>query len=105
MAKSALDRAIEAVAVACAATTTFVKIPSFDPFEISPDNLLTLSFKEVGIISDAQMSAFRQALIRLLPNALLADLEKMPLAADIKVGLVVNHVEALLLQLAAGSSA
>lgn len=99
MAQSPLQRASKAVAIACASTTTFVKIISFSPFKVSPNNLMKLRFKEVGIISDAQMEAFRQTLIHLLPDELMGDLQKMELSPEIIIRLVVDHVTALLMAL------
>lgn len=96
MADSPTQQAIKAVAIACAATTTFVKILTFKPFKVSPNNLFKLTFKSVGIISDAQIEAFRHTLIALLPDSLMADLQKMGLSPEIVIGLVVDHVEALL---------
>jgi hypothetical protein len=97
MAESALQRALKAVAVACAATTTFVKVISFNPFEVSPENLTLLTFRSVGIISDAQMAAFRATLIEILPDSLMSNLQQMDLSPDLVIRLVANHVEALLL--------
>jgi hypothetical protein len=97
MADSSFQRASKAVATACAATTTFVKIISIQPFDVSPDNLFLLTFSAIGIASDAQMEAFRHTLIALLPESLMGDLQKMDLAPGIVIRLVVNHVEALLL--------
>jgi hypothetical protein len=96
MADSPTQQAAKAVAISCAASTTFVKIISFNPFVISPNNLFKMTFSSVGLISDAQMEAFRHTLITVLPDALLGDIEKLDLAPGIVTGLVVNHVEALL---------
>ena len=97
MAESALQKASKAVAIACAATTTFVKILSLKPFKLSPNNLFKLRFKEVGVLDKTQIEAFRQTLVALLPEELRTDVEKMDLSAEIIIGLVVDHVEALLL--------
>jgi hypothetical protein len=96
MADSPTQKAAKSVAIACAATTTFVKVLSFKPFKVSPNNLFKLTFDSIGITSDAQIEAFRQTLITLLPDELLKDLEKMDLSPGIIIGLVVDHVEALL---------
>lgn len=96
MAESPTQQATKAVAIACATTTTFVKVLSFKPFKISPNNLFKLAFNAVGIISDAQIEAFRHTLITVLPDELMGDLQKMDLAPDLVIGLVVDHVEALL---------
>ncbi|HET9530733.1 MAG TPA: hypothetical protein VFQ92_10295 [Blastocatellia bacterium] len=96
MAESNTQKAIKAVAIACAATTTFVKIIGHKPFKVSPNNLFKLSFSSVGIVSDAQLEAFRQTLISILPDELRGDLQRMDLSPGIIIGLVVDHVEALL---------
>ncbi len=96
MADSPTEKAAKSVAIACAASTTFVKIITVNPFVVSPNNLFEMTFNAVGIISDAQMEAFRHTLITILPTALLGDLEKMALAPGIVIGLVVDHIEALL---------
>ena len=96
MAESPSQKAAKAVAISCAASTTFVKIITFKPFVVSPNDLFKLTFSSVGLISDAQMEAFRHTLITVLPDALAGDIEKLDLAAGIIIGLVVDHVEALL---------
>jgi hypothetical protein len=98
MAKSALERAAEAVAIACATATTFVKILDFENFTVSPDNLLELQFKEVGIDDDSKITIFRQALIKILPDKLMGDLQKMDLSPGVVIKLAMNHVEALILK-------
>jgi hypothetical protein len=97
MAESSLERALKTVAIACAASTTFVKIVNMNPFEVAPQNLSLLTFRSVGIVTSAQMEAFRATLIQLLPETLVSDLEKMELSPDLVIRLVANHVEALLL--------
>jgi hypothetical protein len=96
MADSPTQKAAKAVAIACAASTTFVKVISLKPFVLSPNDLFELTFSSVGIISDAQMEAFRHTLVTILPEVLIGDLEKMDLAPGIVIGLVVDHIEALL---------
>lgn len=96
MADSAREIAERAVAVACATTTNFVKIISLSPLELTPSGLGDLTFKQIGLFDDAQMEAFRATLIQFLPN-LSDDLINMPLSTGILIVLVVNHVEALLL--------
>lgn len=96
MADSPTQQAIKAVAIACASSTSFVKIITFKPFNVSPNNLFQLTFVSVGIISDAQMEAFRHTLITLLPTELMADLQGMDLSPGMVIGLLVDFVEALL---------
>ena|SRR5258706_1572173 len=100
MAKSALERAAESVCIACSAATTFVKITDFENFTVSPNNLLDLRFSDVGIDDDGKLTIFRKTLISILPDELLGDLQKMDMSPVIVIKLVMNHVEALLLQLA-----
>ena len=90
------QQAIKAVANACAANTQVVTITSQQPFKVSPNNLFKVTFASVGIISDVGMEAFRQTLIGLLPDALREDVQKMEIAPGIVIGLVVDHIEALL---------
>jgi len=96
MAESPSQKAAKAVAISCAAATTFVKIITFKPFVVSPNNLFKLSFSSVGLFSDAQLEAFRHTLITVAPDALAGDIEKLDLAPGIVIGLVVDHIEALL---------
>jgi hypothetical protein len=42
------------------------------------------------------MEAFRHTLITVVPDALAGDIEKLDLASGIVIGLVVDHIEALL---------
>jgi|SRR5262252_10081160 len=96
MAESPSQKAAKAVAIACAASTTFVKVIKFKPFVVSPNDLFKLSFSSVGLTSNAQLEAFRQTLIAVLPDELTGDIEKLDLASGIVIGLVVDHIEALL---------
>jgi hypothetical protein len=99
---TALERASRTVASACAINSSFVKVTSFEPFEVSPNNLFLLRFKAIGLVSDAQLSTFLNTLSSLLPEQLSVDIRSMPVNADVLIALIVNHVEALLLKLAAG---
>jgi hypothetical protein len=103
--ETALQQAARSVGTACAINTTFVKVLSINPFAISPDNLFFLTFKSIGIISDAALSSFLQTLSTLLPPELSQDINGLDLAPDVVIGLVVNHVEALLLKLEGGGFA
>jgi hypothetical protein len=100
--ETALERAARTVASACAINSTFVKVISVEPFKVSPDNLFLLRFKAIGLTSDAQLSTFLKTLSSLLPDQLSTDIRVIPINPDIQIGLVVNHVEALLLKLEAG---
>ena len=100
--ETSLERAARTVASACAINSTFVKITSLEPFEVLPNNLFLLRFKEIGLISDAQLASFLKTLSSLLPDELSVDIRSIPINPDIQIALVVNHVEALLLKLAAG---
>jgi len=97
MADSAREIAAKAVAIACSTTTNFVKIISLDPLDVIPKGLFDLTFKQIGLFDDAQMEAFRSTLIHILPDNLSDNLIQMPLSTGILTGLVLNHVEALLL--------
>ena len=96
MADSAREIAEKTVAIACAATTQFVKVDGLNDLSVKPAKLFELRFKEVGIINDAQIQAFKQALIHILPNQLVGGVERMEVSPDIVIGLVVNLVEDLL---------
>ena len=48
MAESPSQKAAKAVAIACAASTTFVKVIKFKPFVVSPNDLFKLAFSSVG---------------------------------------------------------
>ena len=96
MADSPTEKAAKAVAIACAASTTFVKIVKMSPFVVAPNDLFKKTFSSVGITSDAQLEAFRHTLIEILPNSMLGDLLAMDLGHGIEIGLVVDHIEALL---------
>ena len=100
--ETALETAARTVASACAINSSFVKITSFEPFQGTPNNLFLIRFKAIGLISDAQLSAFLKTLSTLLPEQLRIDVLSMPISPDVQIGLVVDHVEALLLKLAAG---
>jgi hypothetical protein len=100
--ETALERASRTVASACAINSTFVKITSFEPFQVSPNNLFLLRFKVIGLVSDAQLSSFLKTLATLLPDQLSVDIRNLTVNPDVQIALVVNHVEALLLKLAAG---
>jgi hypothetical protein len=100
--ETALDTAVRTVASACAINSSFVKITSFKPFQGTPNNLFLIRFKAIGLTSDAQLAAFLTTLSTLLPDKLRTDLVSMPINPDVQIGLVADHVEALLLKLAAG---
>lgn len=95
---STFDRASLAVASACAISSTFVKVVSTDPLTTLPSNLFLLAFKAVGIIDDAHIAIFRASLVSLLPDKVKAGAQAMPLNPDLMIGLVVNHVDALIAQ-------
>lgn len=97
-----LDVAARTVASACAINSTFVKVVSIDPLQTVPDTLFLESFSAVGMGSEPQLAAFLATLSTLLPDQLRTDIVSMPISPDVKIGLVVNHVEALLVKLAAG---
>lgn len=99
--ETSLQRAARSVGSACAINSNFVKVTSTNPFEVLPDNLFFLSFRNIGLSSDAQLSVFLQTLSALLPDALSQAILSIDLNPDIIISLVVNHVEALLLKLAA----
>jgi len=97
-----LDVAARTVASACAINTTFVKIISTDPLQTAPKNLFLIPFKAIGVIGQPNLAAFLATLSGLLPIQLRQDIVSMPINADVQIGLVVDHVEALLVKLAAG---
>jgi len=96
--KTALQRASAAVATACAMTSTFVHVISFDPLSISPGDLFLRSFGAVGIQDTARIETFRQALISVLPPGLAATIQAISLSPSLQIGLLVNHLEALIAQ-------
>ena len=100
--ETALQRAARTVGTACAINSTFVKVIRTDPFEVSPDNLFMLTFKNIGLVSDAQLAVFLRTLSELLPELPPQTILSIDLNPSVAIGLVVNHVEALLLKLAAG---
>lgn len=100
--ETALERAVRAVATACAINSTFVRVINTDPFEVTPNNLAFLTFKNIGLISDAQISVFLQTLSELLPAPLSVPVRSMNLNPSVVISLVVNHIEALLLKFDAG---
>ena len=97
-----LEIAARTVASACAINTTFVKVTSLEPLETAPKNLFQTSFKAIGLVSEAQLAAFLATLSTLLPDKLRTDIVSMPISPDIQIGLVMDHVEALLVKFAAG---
>ena len=99
--ETALERAVRAVASACAMNSNFVTVIS-DPFEVTPNNLAFLTFKNIGLVSDAQIAVYLKTLSHLLPTQLSESILNMNLNPGVIIGLVVNHVEALLLKLDAG---
>ena len=98
----AILRAIKSVGSACAMSTSFVKIVSFDPFKVSPENLFAFRFKAIGLTSAEQLAVFKTTLASLVPTQLGPDIQSMPIDPDTQIGLVANHVEALLLKFDAG---
>jgi hypothetical protein len=100
--ETVLVRASKLVASACAINSTFVQVPSLSPLKIIPDNLFLLRFKAIGLTSEPQLNNFLVTLASLVPDPLSADVMSMPVNSDVQIGLVVNHVEALLLKLDAG---
>ena len=95
---STFDRAALAVASACAIASSLVKVVSADPLKTQPDNLFLCAFKTVGILDDAQMAVFRASLVSLVPDKAQSGVQSMPLSPDLMIGLVVNHVDALIAQ-------
>jgi hypothetical protein len=100
--ETALQRAARTVGTACAVNSNFVKVISVDPFEVSPDNLFMLAFKNIGLVSDAQLDVFLKTLSELLQELPSQTILSIDLNPSVAIGLVVNHIEALLLKLAAG---
>lgn len=100
--ETALQRAARTVGTACAINSTFVRVIRTDPFEVSPDNLFMLTFKNIGLVSDAQIAVFLKTLSELLPELPPQSILSIDLNPNVAIGLVVNHIEALLLKLAAG---
>ncbi|SRR6266571_1519721 len=97
MADTSRDIAEKSVASACATTAgNVVKIISLNPLSVDPAGLFELAFRDISIISDAQVEAFKATLITLLPRALQGDIRAMDVAPDTTIGLVVNLVEDLL---------
>jgi hypothetical protein len=100
--ETALQRAARTVSTACAINSTFVKVISVDPFRVTPDNVFQLTFKNIGLVSDAQLAIFLKTLSDLLPELPPQSILSIGLNPSVVIGLVVDHVEALLLKLAAG---
>ena len=100
--ETALQRAAKTVGTACAVNSNFVKVIKTDPFEVSPDNLFMLTFANIGLVSDAQLAVFLNTLSQLLLELPPQTILSIDLNPGVAIGLVVNHVEALLLKLAAG---
>ena len=99
---NARQRAVAAVGSACAINSNFVRVTNTQPFEVIPDNLFMLTFRNIGLTDDAQISVFQRTLSELLPEELAGAILGLQLSPDVVIRLVVDHVEALLLQLAAG---
>ena len=97
-------RAVAAVGSACAIHSNFVRVTNTQPFEVIPDNLFMLTFRNIGLTDDAQLSVFQGTLSELLPKSLAGAILGLQLHPDVVIRLVVDHVEALLLQLAAGGA-
>ena len=97
-------RAVAAVGSACATHSNFVRVTSTQPFEIIPDNLFSLTFRNIGLNDAADVSVFQRTLSELLPKSLAGSILSLQLHPDVVIRLVVDHVEALLLQLGAGGA-
>ena len=97
MAESNRQKAGIAVAIACATTSTLVKVIKLKPLTTAPPNLFELTFEQVGINDDTRVRIFRQTLIQLLPQ-IIDGLSDMDLSPKVIIGLVVDLVEALLQQ-------
>jgi hypothetical protein len=100
--ETASHQAARTVGTACAINSNFVKVISTQPFKVVPDNLFLLTFKNIGLIDDAQLAVFKKTLSELLPDALTQPILSLELNSGIVIGLVVDHVENLLLKLEAG---
>jgi hypothetical protein len=98
---STFDRAALAVASACAIASSFVKVVTVDPLATLPEKLFLLTFGNVGIDDDAHLATFRTSLVSLLPDKVKPGAQRMPLTRDVMIGLVVNHVDALIAQVEA----
>ncbi len=96
--QSTFDRASFAVASAAAIASNFVKIVSAAPLRTIPENLFLCTFKTVGIIDDAHIAVFRTALLSLVPDTVKSGVQSMQLNPSLMIGLVVNHLDALIAQ-------
>ena len=95
---STFDRACIAVASACAEASNFVKVISITPLQILPDNLFLSTFAAVGINDDAHLATFQATLVGLAPDAVKSGAQQIGLSTGLQIGLVVNHIDALIAQ-------
>jgi hypothetical protein len=83
------------VASACATTSGLVTIQQLDPLIVTPAGLDELTFQDVGIISDAQVQAFKDTLANLLPE-LAGGIMKFDASPTTVIGLVSDLVTDLI---------
>ena len=94
-------RAMLIVASACAVQSPKqVKVVTEPDFNIMPDDLFLRSYQSIGILSDADISAYIQILIGLVPPVIQADVQSellsRPTQPDSSIGDAVNIVESQL---------
>jgi hypothetical protein len=95
---STFDRASIAVASACAVASNFVKVLSVAPLQVLPSNLFLSTFASIGINDDAHLATFKALLVSLVPAAIQGAVQALGLSTGLQVGLIVNHVDALIAQ-------
>jgi len=88
--------ALSSVATAVAMVSQQVRVLTWDPFAVVPDDFEQYSFGALGVHTPAEVEAFRQALVRTVPEPVQAGVLELELAPELIVGLVVTQVASLL---------
>jgi hypothetical protein len=90
--KPPLNDAFSSVATAVAMVSQQVRICVWDPFAVVPDNFDQCSFSALGVHTPVEVEAFRQALVRTVPEPARAGVLNLDLRPELVVGLVVGQV-------------
>ena len=98
MAETLAEIAAKKTCTALAEATGLVKIISFNPFKVTPENVLDLNFKDVAINDDVAIDIFKKAVASLVNEDLRPKIMGQEIDASSRIMLFSDFLEALLAQ-------
>ena len=94
--KPPFESAFSSVATAVAMVSQQVRVRVWDPFAVVPDDFQQYSFSALGVQTPTEVEAFRQALVRTVPEPARAGVLAIDLRPELVIGMVVGQVASLL---------